>query len=112
VGATPLRLSIRVARQRGRTSARLKRIVLRTHSSGPGLALIRIRARGRVIAQNLEPLFAAGASTVLVPTTAVGERLLRQRPPLRVSVVAQGRDLLAQRAIARARATIRRGTAP
>jgi uncharacterized delta-60 repeat protein len=106
--ATRPRLSLRVVRQRARTSARLKRIVLRARSSGPGLVLMRVRARGRIVAEGLEPLFAAGASTIRLPVTDLGQRLLRRREPLRVSVTANARDLLAQQTVVRTRATLQR----
>jgi hypothetical protein len=106
--ATRPDLDVRVVRQRATTSARLKRILLEANASGPGLVLIRMRARGRVIAQGLEPLFAAGRSTIRLPTTDIGERLLRRRARLRVSITAQARDLLALQTTTHARATVRR----
>ena len=105
--ATRPRLDIRVVRQRAVTSARLGRIVLRASASGPGLVLIRVRARGRVIAQGLEPLFAAGRTTIRLPTTGIGDRLLRRHAPLRVSLSARSRDLFAQQTTVRTRATLR-----
>jgi uncharacterized delta-60 repeat protein len=100
------RLDLRVIRQRARTSARLGRVALRARASGPGLAFIRVRARGRVIARGVEPLFAEGRTTIRLPTTAIGERLLRRRTPLRLTVTARWRDLLAQQTVVRTRATL------
>jgi len=106
--ATPPRLRVRVAEQRAITAARLRRIALRVGASAPGLALIRARARGRVVAEGLEPLFTTGTSTVRLPVTRAGGRVLRRGGRVRVTVTAQARDLVAQRATVRARGTLLR----
>jgi hypothetical protein len=102
--STPPRLRVRVAEQRAVTAARLRRIVLRVRASAPGLALIRARARGRLIAEGLEPLFTAGTSSVRLAVTRIGWRLLRRRGPVAIAVTARARDLVAHQATVRASA--------
>jgi uncharacterized delta-60 repeat protein len=101
--ATTERLTVRIVRERARTVQRLGRFVLRVRYSGTGLARIRVRARARVIAEELEPLFAPGISTVKVPLTGA---LPRGR--VRVRVTTEARSLLADRTVQRLRATLAR----
>jgi hypothetical protein len=78
----------------------LKRLVLHVRYSGAGLALVRLRAGGAVVAESVEPLYAPGTSTVTVPVT----RAL----PRHVSVTVAARSLLADRTVRRVRATLAR----
>jgi len=68
---------------------------VRVTASGPGLALLRVRdGRRRVLAQSLEPLYAAGSVTVRIPPTATGRSVLRRGRSVRVSVGYAFRDVL------------------
>ena len=70
---------------------------MRVKTSGPGLLLLRVRdGRRRILAQQVAPVYAAGRTTVRIPLTATGRRLLR-RGPLRVLVGHDFRDVLTGR---------------
>ncbi|CAA9501522.1 MAG: hypothetical protein AVDCRST_MAG53-2022 [uncultured Solirubrobacteraceae bacterium] len=91
----PARLRLTVPAQRASSSARLRRILVRVTASGPGLALLRVRdGRRRVLAQSLEPVYAAGSTTVRVPLTTTGRRVLGRGRAARVSVGYAFRDVL------------------
>lgn len=107
--ATRPALTVRVARQTVRGDRRLKRVALRATTTGPGLVLVRVRAGGRTIARMLEPVYAKGTTSLRIRLTRAGERVLRsRRSPLRVTVTATFRDLLAADDAATAHGTLRR----
>lgn len=98
------RVRVRPTEERRRSVQRHGRLVLRVRYSGTAaLAHIRIRARGRVIAEELEPLFAPGTSTVKVPLTRA---LPAGRP--RVTITTTVRSLLADVVTQTVRVTLRR----
>jgi hypothetical protein len=105
--ATAPRVRVLLAHQTVRGARRLQRFVVRLRSSAEGLALVKIHARGRVIAQIVEPVYRAGTSSVKVSLTRAGEKLVRRRAALRVRASVRLRDLFAQHATARASRTIR-----
>ncbi len=91
----PARFRVSVPLQRANRKAELRRILVRVTASGPGLALLRVRdGRRRVLAQSLEPLYAAGSVTVRIPLTAAGRSVLRRGRSVRVSVGYAFRDVL------------------
>ena len=92
----PARFQLRVPTQRAGADARRRRILVRVTASGPGLALLRVRdGRRRIVAQSLEPIFAAGTgSAVQVPLTTIGRRVLGRGRSVRVSVGYAFRDVL------------------
>ncbi len=93
--ATVARVS--VARQRARSDVHLRRVLVRVKTSGPGLLLLRVRdGRRRILAQQVAPVYAAGRTTVRIPLTATGRRILR-RGALRVLVGHDFRDVLTGR---------------
>jgi len=100
-------LGVRIADQTPAVSSRLKRVVVRVSASSPGLSLVRVRARGRVIAQSLEPVYEAATSTAKVRLTRTGERLLRRRRAIAITVTATLRDVLTQRTTATTRGVLR-----
>lgn len=90
-------LAVSVPTQRAGRDVRLARVLVRMRASGPGLVLLRIRdGRRRILAQSIEPLYAAGATTARVPLTATGRRVLRAGGH-RVLVGHDFRDLLGAR---------------
>jgi hypothetical protein len=81
-------------------------MVLRVSYSGAGLARIRVRTRGRLTAQSLEPLYAAGTTAVRIPIVRSRLRALRHAP-LRVTVTAEVRGLLGEATVRRVRGLLR-----
>jgi len=100
--ATALRAKLRVIRQRAATAHTRHGILVELTVSQPGLARVVIKAHGRVVAQNLLPVFAAGGAILPVELTSYGNQLLRGHPPIKVAATATGRDLLTNTATARA----------
>lgn len=93
--ATVARVS--VARQHARSDVHLRRVLVRVKTSGPGLLLLRVRdGHRRILAQQVAPVYAAGRTTVRIPLTATGRRILR-RGSLRVLVGHDFRDVLTGR---------------
>jgi Domain of unknown function (DUF5122) beta-propeller len=71
-------LSVAVPAQHARSDVSLKRILVRGRASAPGLLLLRVRdGRRHVLAQSVEPVFAAGSFTARVPLTTLGRSILR-----------------------------------
>jgi uncharacterized delta-60 repeat protein len=92
--AAPLRASISVPRQRARTAYERHGIRVRVRASAPGLWRVKIRlGDGRVLAQSVLPIFAAGARTLPVELTRTGNLWLRRHHPVRVTVATTARDL-------------------
>jgi uncharacterized delta-60 repeat protein len=92
---TPARFGLAVPAQRASSAAELRRILVRVTASGPGLALLRVRdGRRRVLAQSLEPIYAAGRTTVRVGLTRTGRDVLRRGRSVRVTVGHAFRDVL------------------
>ncbi len=71
---------------------------MRVFGSSPGLALVRVRDRGgRILAQSVEPVYAAGSRTAEIPLTATGRRVLRRGGRIRVQVGHAFRDVVGAR---------------
>lgn len=93
---TPASLRVAVPRQSARAAARLRRILLRVTASEAGLVAILVRdGRGRLLARSTEPLYGPGMTSVRLPMTARGQRLLRRARELRVRVRYDYQDVLA-----------------
>ncbi len=74
-------------------------MLVRVTTSGAGLVQVRVRdARGRVRAQGVGAVVAAGTSAVGVGLTTNGRRILRRGRSLRVRVGHDLRDVLTARA--------------
>ena len=92
------RARVRVLRQRAASDLELGRVLVRVTASGPGLVTLRIRdGRDRILAQNVAPVYAAGAANVRIPLTATGRRLLRRGGSIRVRAGHDFRDLYTER---------------
>jgi uncharacterized delta-60 repeat protein len=98
--AQPARLTVQIRRQRARTDAAKRRVVLRLTASQAGLVALRVRdARKRVLASGTHPVYAAGTKIVSVGLTSLGRRVLgRARHGLRISVRHDYRDIFAAEA--------------
>jgi uncharacterized delta-60 repeat protein len=105
--AARVRATARVPRQRASRDVRRHGVLVRLSVSSPGLALVKVRAGRRVVAQSVLPIFRGGRHLLPVELTKSGNRFLRSHRRVRVSVVATARDLLAGQATARARGTLR-----
>lgn len=93
--AVPARVGVAVPPQRAASGARLRRVVVQVSSSAPGLALLRVRdGRRRILAQSLEPVYGPGTTTVRVPLTSLGRRVLARGRPVRVTVGHAFRDVV------------------
>ena len=79
-------------------------IAVTARTSGPGLCLLRVRARGRVIARSTTAVFAAGDHPLQARLTTTGRRAPHGAP---VTVTATFRDLVGAQASARAAGTLR-----
>ena len=94
----PASARVRVPRQRARSDVSLDRVLVRVTASGPGLVQLRVRdGRRRTLAQAVEPVFAAGTTSLRVRLTATGRRLLRGARNKRVLVGHDFRDVLTGR---------------
>ncbi|MDP1846267.1 MAG: hypothetical protein Q8K79_00635 [Solirubrobacteraceae bacterium] len=94
----PARARVRVPRQRARSAAELRRVLVRVTTSGAGLMTLRVRdGRGRVLARTVAPAYAAGTTSVRIPLTTTGRRILRRGRSLRVRVGRDFRDILTAR---------------
>ena len=76
-------------------------------TSGPGLALLRVRAGARIIARSTAPVFASGRQRLRALLTVTGRSYLRHTHHVRVRVTATFRDLVGERATATARGMLR-----
>ena len=97
--ARPARATARLASGRDALLVgRRGRIRVRVSGSSPGLALVRVRDRGgRILAQSVEPVYAAGSRTAEIPLTATGRRVLRRGGRVRVQVGHAFRDVVGAR---------------
>jgi hypothetical protein len=109
--AVPARIAIRVPAQRAadapRTDRLLVGVVVKATTSGPGLARLRVRAGHRTIARSTAPVFASGRQRLRALLTFTGRRYLPHAHRVRVRITANFRDLVGDRATARARGTLR-----
>ena len=87
-------LTTNLPHQRGRTASTRHGIRVRIVSSGVGLARVKVKSGGKVIAQSVVPLFHTGAQTLPVELTKTGNTLLRHiSRRVRVSISVSMRDL-------------------
>jgi uncharacterized delta-60 repeat protein len=102
--------AVRLAeRGSARGAYRRRGVLVLLGGSKAGLARVRVRdAHGRVLAQGIEPVYAAGERAVWVPITRAGLKRLRRGGPVRVRVTATLRDLLGATAAAKAASGILR----
>jgi hypothetical protein len=107
--ATPAKLSLSVPRQRAATARDVRRLAVTVvaRTSGPGLALITVKAGRRTIARSIAPVFNGGTQRLHALLTLTGRRALRHAHGVRISVRATFRDLVAVTATASARGTLR-----
>jgi hypothetical protein len=105
---SPPRLRVRLLSRTITVSARLKRILVSVTASVPSLVLIRARVGRIVIADAVEPVLQVGRVTARLRLTPAGEHLMRRPKPLRVTVTATVRNLLAQDTRRRASGRMRR----
>jgi uncharacterized delta-60 repeat protein len=105
--AIPLRAAVRVPAQTAATDRRRHGVRVTLDASAPGLARVVIKTHGRVIAQSVLPVFAAGRKTLPVELTAFGNQWLSRHHPVAVSVTATARDLLTATATATASGSLR-----
>jgi uncharacterized delta-60 repeat protein len=107
--ATPAKLSLSVPRQRAATARDVRRLAVTVvaRTSGPGLALITVKAGRRTIARSIAPVFKGGTQRLHALLTPTGRRALRHAHGVRISVRAAFRDLVAASATASARGTLR-----
>ncbi len=105
--ATPLRLSVRLLRQRARTARARHGVRVVVKASAVGLTRVRIKHGDRVIADSLLPLFTTAQQTLPVELTRYGNAYLRGRRTVRVSITATARDLLTTTATTIARGRLR-----
>jgi hypothetical protein len=75
-------------------------------ASAPGLCRITVRAGRTVVAQTLDPMFRAGATTVPIELTSAGMALLKQRSKLSVTIQMRARDVFTQTADVSIRAVL------
>jgi uncharacterized delta-60 repeat protein len=89
---------VSVPRQRARSAAQLRRVLVRVTTSGAGLVQLRVRdGRGRILAQDVAAIYAAGRTTVRIPLTTTGRRILRRGRSIGVRVGRDFRDILTAR---------------
>jgi uncharacterized delta-60 repeat protein len=92
---------LRAVRRRGAL-----RVVLRPGRRG--LAQVRARARGRLVARGMVPLWAARRTVARVPLTRAGRRLLRRTPrSLRIAVEIRANDMAGNRTAVAVRRRLR-----
>jgi uncharacterized delta-60 repeat protein len=91
---TKLHAGLTFARQRASTARTRHGIRVTLNVSAAGLAQVVIRARGRVVAENLLPVFAAGSSTLPVELTSFGDHWLKKHPRSRLTASVKARDEL------------------
>lgn len=94
----PAQARVRVPRQRARSAAELRRVLARVTTSGAGLLNLRVRdGRGRILAHDVIAIYAAGTTTVRIPLTTTGRRILRRGRSIRVRIGRDFRDILTAR---------------
>ncbi len=94
--------------QHTRYAWRVRGVLVRLATSDPGLAVVRVRARGHgLIGHATVAAFAAGSTAARIPLTRSGQRLLRSGRAARLAVSVEFRDLLTGVAQAFARGGLR-----
>ena len=94
----PARARVLLPRQRARSAAELRRVLVRVRTSGAGLVQLRVRdGRGRILAQDVAAIYAAGTTTVRIPLTTTGRRILRRGRSIGVRIGRDFRDVLTAR---------------
>lgn len=94
----PARARVRLPRQRARSAAELRRVLVRVTTSGAGLVALRVRdGRRRILAQDVAAIYAAGTTTVRIPLTSTGRRILRRGRSIGVRIGRDFRDILTAR---------------
>jgi uncharacterized delta-60 repeat protein len=92
--ATKLYAKLRAVKQRASTAHTRHGILVSMTMDQPGLARVVIKAHGRVVAQNVLPIFGHGQQTLPVELTTYGNQLLRTHSGVKITATATGRDLL------------------
>jgi uncharacterized delta-60 repeat protein len=92
--STP-RLSVKLSHQRAATARSRHGIRVQLKASAPGLVRVKISHGRRAIAYGLLPVFKTSSHTLPVELTSYGDTYLRNHRNVRVSITANGRDLLA-----------------
>jgi uncharacterized delta-60 repeat protein len=105
--ATPLHATLALIRQRAATARTRHGIRVTLKLSAPGLARVVIKASGRVVAQNVVPVFGSGSTVVPVELTSFGGQWLKAHPRSRLTAAVKARDLLANDATATATGSMR-----
>jgi hypothetical protein len=105
--ATPLRLGIRLVRQRARTARAMHGIRVVVKSSAVGLANVKVQHAGYTIARSVLPIFKTTSHSLPVELTHYGNRYLARHRNVRVTVNATGRDLLTTTATSTAHGRLR-----
>src|SRR3954470_10122444 len=101
--ASPARISVKVPSQHAVLDARRNtlRVAVDATTSGPGLALLEVRAGKRVIAKSTAAVYRTGRQRLRAFLTTTGRSYLKHARHVRVSVRATFRDLVAAQAKAR-----------
>jgi len=105
--ATPVHATLRIATQNATTTRTQHGIRVQLNVSAPGLCRVIIKANGRVIAQSMLPVFAAGPATLPVELTSYGDQSLRRHHRVKLRATAEARDLLTNTATATASGALR-----
>lgn len=105
--ATPPHASLAIIRQRASTARTRHGIRVTLKLSAPGLARVVVKAAGRVVAQNVLPVFGTGSTTLPVELTTFGAQWLKSHPRSRLTAALKARDLLASDASATATGSLR-----
>ncbi|HEY5196561.1 MAG TPA: delta-60 repeat domain-containing protein [Solirubrobacteraceae bacterium] len=103
----PLHAKLAVIRQRATTARSKHGIRVTVTLSAPGLARVVIKASGRVVAQNVLPVFGTGPSTLPVELTSFGNQWLKSHPRSRLTASVTARGLLANSATSTAAGSLR-----
>ena len=94
-GGPPRRAVLRVLAQRRATDLGIAHILVRVRASEAGLVVLRVRdRRGRLLGGSLQPIYAAGTTTMRIPLTYAGRRLLQRGRPLRIALRHEFRDIV------------------
>ena len=89
------KLSVKLSLQRASTARTRHGIRVQVKASQTGLTRVKITHDGRAIAYSLLPIFKTTSHTIPVELTSYGNTYLRNHRNVRVSITANGRDLLA-----------------
>jgi uncharacterized delta-60 repeat protein len=106
--AAPLSVSLRAVRQRATTTRTRHGVRIALRASAEGLAAVRVRAGGQLIAHSLLPVFDTTRRVLPVELTHAGNSYLRRhRHGVRVTITATARDLLTNTSAATIRTMLR-----